>query len=245
MGSNDRLYKEVGAKIKKQLLSGIYKIGDKLPTERELTETFGVGRTVIREALILLEVEGFIEIRKSSGIYVIKNEIGMDSFLTGKVGPFELLQARQLIESTIAAFAATQIVKSDLEKLNDVLEQEKEYLDLPPNEELDRYFHCLVAGATQNALLTDLVRYIWDVRKRDPIWQELKQQDEQREYSQRGYEEHKAILQALQRKDPMAAKLAMWQHLENINDRVTKQLESKEPSFDRFLFESVPLDIKA
>ena len=221
------------------------KIGDKLPTERELTETFGVGRTVIREALILLEVEGFIEIRKSSGIYVIKNEIGMDSFLTGKVGPFELLQARQLIESTIAAFAATQIVKSDLEKLSDVLEQEKEYLDLPPNEELDRYFHCLVAGATQNALLTDLVRYIWDVRKRDPIWQELKQQDEQREYSQRGYEEHKAILQALQRKDPMAAKLAMWQHLENINDRVTKQLESKEPSFDRFLFESVPLDIKA
>ncbi|WP_134530933.1 FCD domain-containing protein [Budvicia aquatica] len=169
----------------------------------------------------------------------------MDSFLTGKVGPFELLQARQLIESTIAAFAATQIVKSDLEKLSDVLEQEKEYLDLPPNEELDRYFHCLVAGATQNALLTDLVRYIWDVRKRDPIWQELKQQDEQREYSQRGYEEHKAILQALQRKDPMAAKLAMWQHLENINDRVTKQLESKEPSFDRFLFESVPLDIKA
>ncbi len=221
------------------------KIGDKLPTERELTETFGVGRTVIREALILLEVEGFIEIRKSSGIYVIKNEIGMDSFLTGKVGPFELLQARQLIESTIAAFAATQIVKSDLEKLSDVLEQEKEYLDLPPNEELDRYFHCLVAGATQNALLTDLVRYIWDVRKHDPIWQELKQQDEQREYSQRGYEEHKAILQALQRKDPMAAKLAMWQHLENINDRVTKQLESKEPSFDRFLFESVPLDIKA
>lgn len=162
------------------------KIGDKLPTERELTETFGVGRTVIREALILLEVEGFIEIRKSSGIYMIKNEIGMDSFLTGKVGPFELLQARQLIESTIAAFAATQIVKSDLEKLSDVLEQEKEYLDLPPNEELDRYFHCLVAGATQNALLTDLVRYIWDVRKRDPIWQELKQQDEQREYSQRG-----------------------------------------------------------
>ncbi|VFS45896.1 FadR/GntR family transcriptional regulator [Budvicia aquatica] len=65
MGSNDRLYKEVGAKIKKQLLSGIYKIGDKLPTERELTETFGVGRTVIREALILLEVEGFIEIRKA------------------------------------------------------------------------------------------------------------------------------------------------------------------------------------
>ena len=210
-----------------------------------MTEAFGVGRTVIREALILLEVEGFIEIRKSSGIYVIKNEIGMDSFLTGKVGPFELLQARQLIESTIAAFAATQIVKSDLEKLSDVLEQEKEYLDLPPNEELDRYFHCLVAGATQNALLTDLVRYIWDVRKRDPIWQELKQQDEQREYSQRGYEEHKAILQALQRKDPMAAKLAMWQHLENINDRVTKQLESKEPSFDRFLFEFVPLDIKA
>ncbi|MBP9642106.1 MAG: FCD domain-containing protein, partial [Budvicia sp.] len=77
------------------------------------------------------------------------------------------------------------------------------------------------------------------------IWQELKQQDEQREYSQRGYEEYKAILQALQRKDPMAAKLAMWQHLENNNDRVTKQLESKEPSFDRFLFEFVPLDIKA
>ncbi|SQI36388.1 L-lactate utilization operon repressor [Leminorella richardii] len=242
--TDKRLYKEIATAIKQQLSDGVYKVGDKLPTERTLSETFGVGRAVIREAMILLEAEGFIDIRKSSGVYVLKNETVINSFLDGKAGPFELLQARQLIETSITAFAATQIVKSDLAKLYEILEQEKKLLDSPPDQSLDAQFHCAIAASTQNAMLAEIVRYIWDVRNRDPLWQTLTKESDQEEYSRKGFAEHEEIVAALQRKDPIAARQSMWQHLENIKLRVTKQLEyNEQPTFDRFLFESIPLEL--
>ena len=242
--TDKRLYKEIATAIKQQLSAGVYKVGDKLPTERTLSETFGVGRAVIRESMILLEAEGFIDIRKSSGVYVLKTELITHSFLNDKAGPFELLQARQLIETSIAAFAATQIVKSDLAKLHEILEQEKKLLNSPPDQSLDTLFHCTIAASTQNALLAEIVRYIWDVRNRDPLWQKLTKESDQEEYSRKGYAEHEEIVAALQRKDPVAARQSMWQHLENIKQRVTRQLDiSEQPTFDRFLFESIPLEL--
>lgn len=104
-----RSYKKIGNELKKQLFEGTYKIGDKLPTERELADFFNVSRTVIREALIMLEIEGFVEVRKGSGVYLIdlprvaENDESINQI---DVGPFELLQARQLLESSIAEFAA-------------------------------------------------------------------------------------------------------------------------------------------
>jgi len=243
--ADKRLYKEIATAIKQQLSDGVYKPGDKLPTERALSESFGVGRAVIREAMILLEAEGFIDIRKSSGVYVLKTDTIINSFLDGKAGPFELLQARQLIESSITAFAATQIVKSDLARLYEILEKEKTLLDAPPDQALDALFHCTIAASTQNAVLTEIVRYIWDVRSRDPLWQMLSKESDQGEYSRKGYAEHQEIVAALQRKDPVAARHSMWQHLENIKQRVTRQLEcTEQPTFDRFLFESIPLELK-
>ncbi|VDR24502.1 DNA-binding transcriptional repressor ExuR [Raoultella terrigena] len=71
---------------------------------------------MVREAIIMLEVEGYVEVRKGSGIHVISNhpkhQQPIDETLEfANYGPFELLQARQLIESNIAEFAATQVTK--------------------------------------------------------------------------------------------------------------------------------------
>lgn len=82
--TDKRLYKEIATAIKQQLSDGVYKVGDKLPTERTLSETFGVGRAVIREAMILLEAEGFIDIRKSSGVYVLKTKPSLIPFSTAR-----------------------------------------------------------------------------------------------------------------------------------------------------------------
>lgn len=245
MLNGERLYKEIASQLKQQLFEGVYKVGEKLPTERQLAEKFKVGRTVIREALIFLEIYGFIEIKKSSGIYVLKTTDESESFInSGRVGPFELLQARQLIESNIAALAAKNIVKNDLEKLYVILEKERALLNSAPNNELDHEFHIIIAGASQNNLLVELVKYIWDVRNRDPFWQSLTQESDQLDYSQKGYNEHKAIFMALQKKDAAGARQSMWQHIENIKNRVSKQLESEsKPEFDRYFFDSINLEI--
>ena len=107
-----RLYQQLAAELKQRIESGRYPVGDKLPAERYIAEEMNVSRTVVREAIIMLEVEGYVDVRKGSGIHVVSNQqntvVPGDSIEFATAGPFELLQARQLIESNIAEFAATR-----------------------------------------------------------------------------------------------------------------------------------------
>lgn len=80
-----------------------------------------VTRTVVREALIMLEIKGLVEVRRGAGIYVLDssgshNTDSPDANVCNDAGPFELLQARQLLESNIAEFAALQATREDIVK---------------------------------------------------------------------------------------------------------------------------------
>ena len=99
-----RLYQQLAAELKDRIEQGVYLVGDKLPAERFIADEKSVSRTVVREAIIMLEVEGYVEVRKGSGIHVISNlpkhsPVADESLEFASYGPFELLQARQLIES--------------------------------------------------------------------------------------------------------------------------------------------------
>lgn len=99
-----------------------YRPGERLPPEREIAERLNVTRTVVREALIMLEIKGLVEVRRGAGIYVLdsadNNEMeGADVNHCNDAGPFELLQARQLLESNIAEFAALQATREDIIKM--------------------------------------------------------------------------------------------------------------------------------
>lgn len=120
-----RLYQQLAAELKDRIEQGVYLVGDKLPAERFIADEKSVSRTVVREAIIMLEVEGYVEVRKGSGIHVISNQpkhspVTDESLEFASYGPFELLQARQLIESNIAEFAATQVTKQDIMKLMEI-----------------------------------------------------------------------------------------------------------------------------
>jgi GntR family hexuronate regulon transcriptional repressor len=122
-----RLYQQLAAELKDRIEQGVYLVGDKLPAERFIADEKSVSRTVVREAIIMLEVEGYVEVRKGSGIHVISNQpkhspVPDESLEFASYGPFELLQARQLIESNIAEFAATQVTKQDIMKLMEIQE---------------------------------------------------------------------------------------------------------------------------
>ncbi|XNN28567.1 transcriptional regulator ExuR [Escherichia coli] len=195
-------------------------MGDKLPVaERFIADEKNVSRTVVREAIIMLEVEGYVEVRKGSGIHVVSNQprhqqAADTNMEFANYGPFELLQARQLIESNIAEFAATQVTKQDIMKLMAIQEQargEQCFRDC----QVGFQYHIQVALATQNSALAAIVEKMW--RPASAITRSGKNCTNTLipVRSDNWCDDHDQILKALIRKDPHAAKLAMWQHLEN------------------------------
>ncbi|SPX12398.1 uxu operon transcriptional regulator [Escherichia coli] len=119
--SAQRPYQEVGAMIRDLIIKTPYNPGERLPPEREIAEMLDVTRTVVREALIMLEIKGLVEVRRGAGIYVLDNSGSQntdspDANVCNDAGPFELLQARQLLESNIAEFAALQATREDIVK---------------------------------------------------------------------------------------------------------------------------------
>ncbi|MFZ7306275.1 FCD domain-containing protein [Avibacterium avium] len=240
-----RSYKKIGDELKKQLKSGRYQIGDKLPPERELSEFFNVSRTVIREALIMLEIEGFIEVRKGSGVYLIDlpRIAENDEFLEQiDVGPFELLQARQLLESSIAEFAAIQATRSDIMRLKDILLRERETLEHGDEDYIaDEDFHRTIAEITQNEVVIQMQKSLWDLRMNSKMWEGLHSHIPNQNYRHLWIRDHENIVQAMQKKDPVLAKKAMWQHLENVKQKLFELSDVDDPNFDGYLFNLSPV----
>ncbi|MFN1581517.1 FCD domain-containing protein [Vibrio rotiferianus] len=254
---NSRRYVSIGLDLLKQLEQGTYEIGERLPTEREIAEQYDVSRTVIREAIIMLELEGLVEVRKGSGVYVVAlpnqgrvaASDGVETlstsahFLEGTdIGPFEMLQGRQLIESNIAEFAATQITKAEIMKMRKVLNLEKQALESGDYaEDYDKEFHLLIAKASKNTFLIEVSELMWRKRAESKMWAQLHSHIDSSEYRLKWLEDHAKILSALQRKDPQAAKLAMWQHLESVKNTLLDLSDVEDESFDGYLFDSYPI----
>ncbi|ERF78524.1 transcriptional regulator [Gallibacterium genomosp. 2] len=247
LNDNQRLYQQLAQDLKNRIISGIYKVGEKLPAERFIAEEMDVSRTVVREAIIMLEVEGFVEVKKGSGIHVISTSPKKSSQLNefkglefSKCGPFELLQARQLIESIIAEFAATQVTKEDI---IDLMEIQKNALqeDRFRDSEWDLKFHTKIAQITRNSALVTIVQEMWQQRILNPYWRKLHDHIDSRSIDS-WCKEHDDILHALMKKDPEAAKIAMWRHLEH-----TKQMlfnganDDFEISIDKYMFSDNPV----
>ena len=255
----NRRYVSIGLELRQQLANGDYQIGDRLPTERDIAENYNVSRTVIREAIIMLELEGLVEVRKGSGVYVINlpSSISVDnsdytsaitnpvdqSLLRNDIGPFEMLQGRQLLESNIAEFAALQITKAEISKMREVLNQERKALNNgDKGYDYDKEFHILIAEASKNSLLIEMSEFMWKVRAESKMWTQLHYHIDGDEYRAKWLDDHSQILSALQQKSPQKAKLAMWQHLENVKNTLLELSDIDDEHFDGYLFESYPIN---
>ena len=130
--------------LRNMIAQNQYAVGERLPPEREIAEMLAVTRTVVREALIMLEIEGLIEVRRGAGIFVISTPStpAQQPPVTAQcndAGPFELLQARQLLESNIAEFAALQATREDIVKMRQaLLLEEQELASDAPDETASR-----------------------------------------------------------------------------------------------------------
>ena len=211
-----RLYKHVADKLMKTIESGSYPLGSRLPAERELAVEYNVSRPTIREAMIALEIAGKVEVRKGSGVYVIDDKNGDAKTLELDIGPFELTQARILIESEAAGLAATMISAAEVEKLETIIkamiaENEGE----KTGELADKEFHLLIAGATRNSAIASIVEDLWNVRESSALTRTM--YDTVRMTGVRpAIDEHWAIYNALKAGDAEGARQAMRDHLSRV-----------------------------
>src|SRR5512141_1199954 len=118
-----RLYRRIAEQIAQLIRRGEYRPGDRLPPERDLAHQLGVSRPSVREALIALEVEGYVEVRVGSGVYVTRRRpaTGAADSLPADSGPFELISARRLLESECAALAARVATPAQVKRIKAAL----------------------------------------------------------------------------------------------------------------------------
>ena len=209
-----RLYQQIADQIRELIERGGFDIGDRLPPERELAQQLGVSRPSLREALIALDVEGTVEIRSGSGVYV-NSQPERSTRATAALGesPTELMQARAALEGTVVALACARVTPAALAQLRacvDGMRQEIGRRRTPL--EFDRQFHLTIAEMSGNSVMQRLVVELFDDRH-SPISTKLRSRYENMRTWNAALKEHEAILHAIEARDPLAAQAAMRSHL--------------------------------
>jgi DNA-binding FadR family transcriptional regulator len=225
-----RLYRQVADKLAAEIVNGRYHVGDRLPPERELAIALGVSRPTLREAVIALELDGLVDVRTGSGVYVVAASPNPpEQTRAAEMGHFEVLEARRFIEPEAAALAARNISVeelSELEALVTEMETENDRGDVVMSEDADRRFHVFIARATQNSAVAAVVEMLWDARNHST--QSLRVLDKVRATGVKPrINEHEAILNALRHKDPVAARAAMAEHLDQVLEAMLETQESE------------------
>lgn len=221
-----KLYQQVAATIMSSIVSGKYKPGDRLPSERDLAVAFKVSRPTIREAMIALEIRGLAESRHGSGIYVTDQPPTQGVSGDLDIGAFELTEARRLFEGEAAALAATTITEDELNEMEAILQDMINENELKQHGELaDRRFHVAIARATRNTAITTVVENLWDMRYKSPLCVYMLERA-RRVGLQPRIGEHRTILAALRKHDPKAARKAMRDHLAQVIDGLLAATET-------------------
>jgi DNA-binding FadR family transcriptional regulator len=222
---NRRLYRQIADQIIRLLEAGEYKPGERLPAERVLAERLTVSRPTVREALIALEVEGWVEIRGGSGVFVMNRPEAPGAGARPTAadvptpGPFEVLFARDLIEPDIAALAARNATPEHLAALAQAL-GDMVCCSAGDNKRLeyDREFHFALAEASGNSALLLAIQALWTTRVQ-PVYLCLEDHFHSEQVWQRAIIEHREILEAIKQGDAKAARAAMHRHMKNVRTR--------------------------
>ncbi len=211
---------EIQGKIENAIRKRRFQVGEKLPTEKELCEMFGVSRTALREAVQMLSSQGLISIRKGSGMYV-------NDFTTQHAGQpmklflelnfdknyvLHLMHARQCLEPQLAMYAAANRSEDDLVEFENILELfEKEKDDFPKLARLDLRFHLKIAEATANPIYSMIMNPLYQMlpKLKTLIVKHVKSKAK---YTALYY--HTKIYENIKKQDGAAAFDAMKEHLD-------------------------------
>jgi len=230
-----RLYRQVADQLRGLIEDGAFAPGARLPPERELAEKLGISRPTVREALIVLEVEGRVRIRVGSGVYVAQPGAAkrIQAAPIHAEGPFEVLQAREFVESAIVEEAARRASAKDIAELERILDAMARAVQPSPEAlRLDRQFHVAIAGILGNGLLERMVGELFDQRV-NPYFSQLASYFENSASWAAALAEHRLIAARIKARDAEGARQAMRAHLQASRDRFSQSFGDPAPRATR------------
>jgi GntR family transcriptional regulator, transcriptional repressor for pyruvate dehydrogenase complex len=212
-----RLYEQLAAKLIDYVEVTGLRVGDRLPSERDLAEALKVSRASVRQATVALEVRGTLEVRHGDGMYLrsLPNDSNhLMELMTQRHRLPAILEAREALETHLAAMAAGRRTDADLAAMDEALDVMAADMDAGGfGEEGDRLFHEAVTRAARSPLLAEFMAAL-----AVPISETRRSSLGEPGRPPRSLRAHRQILEAIRRQDVPGARQAMRRHVNMVAD---------------------------
>lgn len=229
VSGREALPSQVARRLLDYILAGSVRPGMKIPSERQLAEALGVGRSVVREALKSLGLLGILEVRQGDGTYVRRLESELLpkvvewGLLLGEQRTFDLVEARQHIELVTAKLAAERRDEADLKAMEQGLDaMRRSRSDATLFVTADVAFHLAVARAAKNTVLSDVLASVQSLLQ---VW--VTRVIRAAGDSRPSFLEHVPVYEAILARDAAAAVTAMHVHLTGAQERLIAALKTE------------------
>ncbi|WP_224814385.1 FadR/GntR family transcriptional regulator [Hasllibacter sp. MH4015] len=232
----EKLSQSVVKQIEQLILRGILRPGERLPSERELSERLGVSRPSLREAVADLQERGLLATRASAGIYVA-DVLGsafspalIELMAAHDEAVFDYIAFRQDLEGIAAERAAIQGSDTDLKVIDTIFHKmEGAHRKRNPSDEaeLDAEFHLAIIEASHNVILLHMMRASFNLL-RQGVFFNRQQMFKNRTTRDMLLDQHRDINAGLQARDPMAAKAAVIAHLDYVKQEMSELKRSEK-----------------
>ena len=229
-----KLSENVAQALRTRITAGDFGAGEKLPTETRMTETFGVSRSVVREAIASLAADGLVEARQGAGVFVVQQPTSAFAIIGAESGSkisnaLNVLEVRMGLEIESAGLAAQRRNAAQVAKIQEAFFEFEELLGVgKPTGKTDFAFHRAIAAATNNPFYVDVLDALGsrtipcDVTSPWGTDSVLT-----REYQEGLQREHLVILRAIADSDPEAARAGMRAHLSASQLRYRERLNGR------------------
>lgn len=228
------LTEQVLDSLEQSIRDGVYQPRERLPTEKQLAERYGVSRAVVREAIARLKSDGYVETRQGAGAFVATRPGARSFKLTqpGRVSRDDLrhiLELRLAVETEAASLAASRRTPHDLEVLSRCVERMQQMVQQRGDgSDADNEFHRAIGTATHNPHMRRFIEFLNQqfAETRRPAWSEQGHDSGMADGANR---EHRRILEAIAAGDGGAARRAAQRHLRSTARRMDLALEPSRP----------------
>ncbi|MDJ0638828.1 MAG: FCD domain-containing protein [Paracoccaceae bacterium] len=231
----EKVSRSVVRQIELLILRGVLRPGERLPSERELSERLGVSRPSLREAVAELQEAGLLEARANAGIFVAEvlgsafSPALVRLFSVHEEAVFDYLDFRRDMEGLAAERAARLGSEPDLQVVDEVFQRmEVAHGKRNPADEaqIDADFHLAIIEASHNVVMLHMMRSMYELL-REGVFYNRKVMFQQRTTRSALIEQHRDINTALQARDPGAARAAVERHIDYVKSALTDSLRAE------------------
>lgn len=212
-----RLYEQVVERLRAYVVDAGLRAGDKLPPERDLAERLGISRASVKQAIVVLEVQGLVDVRHGGGSYLTRDSLDVEpisDMVERRRRLPDVLEAREALETKLAELAARRRTDEDLRAIDAALaHMAQEIAEGALGAEGDRRFHEAVTLAAHNPLLAEFMRSI-ATQIAESRGESLRQPGR----PHRSFGQHERIAAAIRAEDPEGAAAAMREHVRTVSE---------------------------